>query len=44
MTERVKKMLAGRCEETPKGYLFTNRYGEKTIRVAAPFCDPDIVP
>ena len=22
----------------------SNRYGEKTIRVAAPFCDPDIVP
>ena len=37
MTERVKKMLAGRCEETPKGYLFTNRYGEKMDRISNTF-------
>ena len=37
MTERVREMLASRCEDTPKGYLFTNRYGEKMDRISNTF-------
>lgn len=37
MTERVREMLSSRCEEAPKGYLFTNRYGDKMDRISNTF-------
>ena len=37
MTERFKAILAERCDDAPKGYLFTNRYGEKMDRISNTF-------